>query len=182
VAQRRSTFGPLRKRWAECECDWHTKSENMKNCHLVILKKPYLNDILQGRKSVESRFTRTKRYYFGRVRPGDRLFLKFSSGPVCATAIVSKVKSFKDLTPDRICRIEHQYNCDIKGSSEYWQSKMSCRFGLLVWLRDVERIEPRRIDKKDWRAWVVLTEKENFGLIGYSASKTLHKPCRAGIF
>jgi ASC-1-like (ASCH) protein len=145
----------------------------MTNCHLVILKRPYLDDILQGRKTVESRITRTKRFFFGRVRAGDRLFLKFSSGPVCATAVVSKVKSFDDLTPDRIRRIEHQYNCDIKGSAEYWQSKRSCRFGLLIWLKDVERIEPRWIDKKDWRAWVVLTEKENFGLIGHGAAKPL---------
>jgi hypothetical protein len=42
---------------------------------------------------------------------------------------------------------------------------MSSRFGFLAWLTDVKPIEPVRIHKKDWRAWVVLTEKENFGLL-----------------
>ena len=48
---------------------------------------------------------------------------------------------------------------------EYWQKKADCKFGFLVWLKDVRAIEPVRIHKTDWRAWVVLTEKENFGLL-----------------
>jgi len=137
----------------------------MANCHLVILKKPYLDAILASSKTIESRFTKTKRSYFGRVLPGDKLFLKESSGPVCATAKVAAVKNFENLTPQQIIEIKQQYNHYIKGSEEYWRSKADCRFGVLVWLKDVEPIEPVRIRKKDWRAWVVLTVKENFGLL-----------------
>jgi hypothetical protein len=137
----------------------------MTNYHLVILKKPYLDAILSGRKLIESRFSMTRRYAFGRVLPGDRLFLKVSSGPVCATATVVGVKNFKNLTPKRMTDIKAQYNHDIIGSDTYWQSKADSKFGFLVWLKDVKLIEPVRINKKDWRAWVVLTEKENFGLL-----------------
>ena len=137
----------------------------MANCHLVILKKTYLDAILTSRKKIESRFTRTKRYAFGRVRPGDKLFLKLSSGPVCATAVVAAVKNFDNLTPKQITEIKQRYNHYIIGSDKYWRSKSNCRFGFLVWLKDIKPIEPVRIHKKDWRAWVVLTEEENFGLI-----------------
>jgi len=137
----------------------------MANYHLVILKKPYLEAILDGSKTIESRFTMTRRTHFGRVLLGDKLFLKESSGPVCATAKVAAVKNFENLTPQQIIEIKQQYNHYIKGSEEYWRSKADCRFGVLVWLKDVEPIEPVRIRKKDWRAWVVLTEKENFGLL-----------------
>jgi len=137
----------------------------MAKSHLVILKKPYLDAILEGRKKIESRFTKTKRHAFGRVFPGDTLFLKISSGPVCARATVTAVKNFENLTPGQIIKIKQRYNHYIKGSDEYWQSKMDCRYGFLVWLTDVRTIEPVRINKKDWRAWVVLTEKENFGLL-----------------
>jgi hypothetical protein len=41
----------------------------------------------------------------------------------------------------------------------------------LVWLEDVKSIKPVRINKKDWRAWVVLTEKEEFGLLKTDAAK-----------
>jgi len=137
----------------------------MANCHLVILKKPYLDAILEGRKQIESRFTKTRRYAFGRVLPGDRLFLKESSGPVCAIATVTGVKNFENLTPEKILELKKRYNNDIAGSDQYWQSKMDSKFALLVWLKDARAIEPVRIHKKDWRAWVVLTEKENFGLL-----------------
>jgi len=137
----------------------------MANYHLVILKKPYLDAILQGRKKIESRFTRAKGHGFGRVFPGDKLFLKLSSGPVCATATVAAVKNLQNLTPEQILEIKNRYNQHIAGDEKYWHSKMDCRFGFLVWLKDVETTKPVWINKKDWRAWVVLSEKENFGLL-----------------
>lgn len=143
----------------------------MANYHLVILKQPYLNAILEGRKRIESRFTKTRRYAFGRVEAGDKLFLKVSSGPVCATASVAAVKNFENLTPEKILELKQQYNHDISGGEDYWRSKMDCRFGFLVWLEDVEPIEPVRIDKKDWRAWVVLTKEKDFGLLRIGAPK-----------
>jgi len=137
----------------------------MANYHLVILKKPYLDAILGGQKRIESRFTKTRRYTFGRVLPGDKLFLKVSSGSVCATATAAAVKNFENLTPRQIIEIKQRYNNYIRGSDEYWQSKMNCKFGFLVWLKDIEPLEAVRIHKKDWRAWVILTEEENFGLL-----------------
>jgi len=114
---------------------------------------------------MESRFTMTRRVYFGKVFPGDKLFLKESSGPVCGVATVAAVKNFENLTPERISGLKQQYNLHLKGSDEYWRSKANCRFGMLVRLKDVQPIEPVRISKKDWRAWVILTGKENFGLL-----------------
>jgi ASC-1-like (ASCH) protein len=137
----------------------------MASYHLVILKKYYLDMILEGRKRIESRLYETKHPAFGRVFAGDKLFLKISSGPVCATAIVEKVKTFENLTPERILDLKRRFNHDIGGGDEHWQSKMDSKYCLLVWLKDVKTIEPVRIQKKDWRAWVVLTEKEDFGLL-----------------
>ncbi len=137
----------------------------MANYHLVILKKPYLDAILDGRKPVESRFWKTRRYAFGRVLPGDKLFLKISSGPVCAVATAAAVKNFESLTPKQIAEIKQQYNRYIRGADEYWCNRADCKFGFLVWLKNVRAIEPVRIHKKDWRAWVVLTKQENFGLL-----------------
>ena len=137
----------------------------MHNCHLAILKKPYLDAIRDGRKPVESRFTITRRSPFGQISEGDKIFFKQSSGPVCATASVVKVKSFENLTPAKVLEIKAKYNHLILGSDEYWQSKSDCNFGLLVWLKNVKPIEPVMINKKDWRAWVVLNSRENYGLL-----------------
>ena len=145
----------------------------MANYHLVILKKSYLEAILAGQKRIESRFTKTRREPFGQVLPGDRLLLKVSSGPVCAAATVAAVKIFENLTPGQIIEIKQRYNHYIRGSDKYWQSKINCRFGFLVQLKDVEQIEPVRIHKNDWRAWVILTEKEDFGLLKRGAIKKI---------
>jgi len=145
----------------------------MANYHLVVLKKPYLDAILDGRKQIESRFIKTRREPFGQVLPGDRLLLKVSSGPVCAVATIAAVKFFESLTPGQIMEIKQRYNHYIRGTDKYWQSKINCRFGFLVQLKAVEQIEPVRIHKKDWRAWVVLTAKEDFGLLKRGAIKKI---------
>jgi len=145
----------------------------MANYHLVILKKSYLEAILADQKRIESRFSRIRREPFGRVLPGDRLLLKVSSGPVCAVATVAAVKIFENLTPRQIMEIKQRYNHYIRGSDKYWRSKANCIFGFLVQLKDIEPIEPVRIHKKDWRAWVVLTEKEDFGLLKRGAIKKI---------
>jgi len=139
--------------------------KTMANYHLVILKKSYLEAILGGRKTIESRLSKTRHSPFGQVRAGDKLFLKQSSGPVCAIATAAAVKKYENLTPEQIFKLKERYNDQIKGSDEYWQSKMGCKFAFLVWLEDVKSIEPVRINKKDWRAWVVLTEQQNFDLL-----------------
>ena len=138
----------------------------MPQYHLVILKKPYLDAILAGKKTVESRLMKAKSGPFGKVSAGDKLFLKVSSGPVCATAVVAKVKNFENLTPEKITAIKKQYNRLICGGEDYWQSKMDSSCGFLILLKDVRCISPVYIHKKDWRAWVVLTQESNFGLLG----------------
>lgn len=137
----------------------------MTNSHLVILKRPYLDAILTGRKTIESRFMKTKCAPLGKIATGDRLFFKVSSGPVCATGRAGKVMDFENLTPKRIERMKRTYNDRIVGSEEYWAKKRGCKFGVLVWFEEAKAIEPVWIDKKDWRAWVVLTAENHFGLL-----------------
>jgi len=136
----------------------------MTNSHLAILKKPYLDAILAGEKTVESRFTKTRRPPFGCIAAGDKVLFKVSSGAVCAVGLVSKVVQFAELTPGRIKQIKNKYNKYVLGSEQYWYEKADSKYGTLIWLEKIEAIEAVRINKKDWRAWVVLTAKQNFGL------------------
>jgi len=136
----------------------------MPNYNLAILKKPYLDKIINGQKKIEMRLTKSKIHGFGRVFAGDKIFLKQSSGPVYAIATAEKVENYENLTPKNILKIKRLYNDKILGQNEHWQSKMDSKFGFLVWLKDIKTINPVKISKKDWRAWVVLSEKQNYGL------------------
>lgn len=137
----------------------------MKRAHLVILKKPYLDAIIDGTKTVESRLTKGKIQPFGCIEPGDKLFFKQTSGPVRATAIAAAVKSFENLTPAKIAELKDKYNRYILGNDEYWELKSDCPFCVLTRIESVKLIDPIWINKKDWRAWVVLTKEKNFGLL-----------------
>ena len=139
--------------------------------HLVILKKPYLDAVLDGRKKIESRFARTRIPAYEQVRCGDTLYLKQSSGPVVAVATAVQVNYLTDLTPPRMLELKQRYNGQICGDDYYWQDKMDSRFGLLVWLADVRPITPIRIAKKDWRAWVVLQPGSDYDLLRLAQCK-----------
>jgi ASC-1-like (ASCH) protein len=138
---------------------------SMPNFHLVILKKFYLDKILDGSKHIESRLTKSAVLPFGCVARGDTLFLKESCGPVCAIAQVAAVKQFSNLMPAKISALKAGYNHLIVGAESYWKAKSDCKFAVLLWLKNVRSIKPIRIYKKDWRAWVVLKKPNDFGLL-----------------
>ncbi len=140
----------------------------MAKYHLAILKRRYLEAILGGEKTIESRFTRTNRPPIGQVSAGDTIFFKVVSGPVCIKAMVERVKNFEHLTSGRISNLKKRYNPCICGSNGYWQSKAGSRYGVLVWLKDIKAISPLRIEKKDRLGWVVLSRQTDFGLLNIS--------------
>ena len=137
------------------------------NYHLVILKKPYIDAILAGRKTVESRFYQTNQKWLSQTAADDKLFLKVTSGPVIAMATVAEVRTYDNLNPAQIEQIKAKHNKQILGDEQYWRLKSNARFGLLCRLKDVRPINPRFIRKFDWRAWVVLSKTENFGLVSF---------------
>jgi len=135
------------------------------NNHLVILKKQYIDAILDGSKTIESRLYKGPMPPFGCIAPGDKLYLKVSSGPVCATAEVDAVKSFENLTPAAVQDLKEKYNSRILGADEYWQMKSDSRVAVLVKLKNAQSIPPFNINKKDWRAWALLTPGKDFGIL-----------------
>jgi len=145
----------------------------MPQAHLAILKKRYLDLILSGEKTVESRFMRRAIAPMGKICKGDVVFLKESAGAVVATARAGIVKEFRDLEPEKIAKIRLEYNRFICGETEFWVSVADKKYAMLVELCDVKAIEPVRIKKKDWRAWVVLSDNNNYGLVQSSKFKVL---------
>ncbi len=84
---------------------------------------------------------------------------------VAATAQVKKVLHIKDLTRAEINKLKNDYNHLIGAEAHYYTHKTDCRYAVLIWLEKIESIAPVRIDKNDWRAWVVLNKQNNFGLL-----------------
>ncbi len=127
--------------------------------HVAILLKRYVDLILDGRKTIESRLTKTTREPYQAIAPGERIHFKASSGPYMATAVADRMEFFTNLTPADIDRLQHEHNRGICGDDAYWDWKRDCRYATLVWLRDVQAtgqgpsMEPSR-----GIAWFVLED------------------------
>jgi hypothetical protein len=68
--------------------------------HLAVMVEPYLSFLLQGRKSIESRFSRNAIAPYYQIETGDLVLLKLTGGPVlgCFTAAEPRVQ------PRYLCR------------------------------------------------------------------------------
>lgn len=132
--------------------------------HLAILHKRYLDLILSGNKKIESRLTKIKCVPFSCVEKGDLIYFKQSGGLVRAVAKAGNVLEYKDLTPSGINSFKTKYNGGILGTSDYWRVKKNSRYAVLIWLKNVRQIGPLKIEKTNQQAWIVLNDKNSFGL------------------
>ena len=123
--------------------------------HLAVLVEPYLSFLLQGKKTIESRFSVKRQAPFMRVQNGDILVLKGSSGPVCGVCRVARVWFYR-LGPNTWAEIERYSKELCMDGSAFWIKKKAASFGTLMQVEEVQRLEEFDIRKRDPRAWVVI--------------------------
>lgn len=127
-------------------------------CHLAILLKPYVDMVLDGRKTMESRLTRHPLPPFRCIEPGERIYIKISGGPIAATALAGEVRFFEGMTPRDVQAIRRDHNDGIRGDAGYWQRKKWSRYATLVHLRDVQPASDGPRVRSQGMAWFVLDE------------------------
>ena len=110
--------------------------------HLAVLHRAYLDAVLAGTKTVEARLTQNRSVPFGRIRPGDTVYLKQASGPVRAVAQAGAVRTFENLTPERVDDIRLAHDHLIAGRPDYWQRKRDARYATLIWLESPRPLQP----------------------------------------
>jgi hypothetical protein len=145
----------------EGHSDFVSPSRKRPNCiHLAVFVEPFLQFVLDGRKTVESRFSIHRRPPFGCVRNGDLVLIKESGGPIVAVAEISEVWYYQldreawDVIRTRFAR---QLCVD---DTEFWESKASSYFATLMQIGRVEKLDPLTCSKRDRRGWVVLNGQE----------------------
>ena len=122
--------------------------------HIVILKKKYLNLILEGKKTIESRWAVHKTLPYGRVNIDDTLYLKETGGDVVASARVSDVKTFA-LDSDMVDYIIDTYGEDICINKEN-KERYNKKYCTLIWVSDVKSIEPFKVKKSYGSGWMLM--------------------------
>lgn len=131
------------------------KLEASVGIHLAVFTEPYLTYVLEGKKTVESRFGITRQPPFERVQPGDILVLKRTSGPVCGLCRVASVWYYK-LDARTWPEIERFSEALCMDGSEFWKKRRAASFATLMQIEDVHSLKEFNIAKRDPRSWVIV--------------------------
>lgn len=130
-----------------------------KRVHVAVIFAPYVDLILRGEKTIESRLSVTRRAPFGCAQAGDRLYIKERGGAIRATAIIDRVRFDEDLSPTAVQDLANQYNDQILGPPDYWRSKHNCKYASLLWLTRVESVSfGPRVPAFYGSAWRILPQ------------------------
>jgi len=128
----------------------------MRRTHLAIVAGNYLEKILAGEKTIESRFSLTRCAPFRCVSPEDIVWFKKPGTSILAEAEVQQVKFYEGLSPDDVYAIEGRYHEELRLDPSFLQAKARSKYCTLIFLTGVRPVRPFRIEKKDRRGWVVL--------------------------
>jgi ASC-1-like (ASCH) protein len=121
--------------------------------HIAIMRKEWglIPKILSGEKTIESRWYLSRKNPWNRIKRGDTVYFKNTSGPIVAKASVRKVKEFDSLQPQKVRDILKKYDKggqiglnNVQKNSEFIQNKKFC---ILIFLKNPKKIRPFRIDK-----------------------------------
>jgi len=129
--------------------------------HLAILVEPYLTLILEGKKTIESRFSLNRQTPYERVNRDDILILKRSSGAIEGICRVVDAW-FYHLEAGSWDEIEKFAAALCMDESPFWQGKRKSTYGSLIRIAEVLRTPPWNVSKLDPRGWVTLRKKQVF--------------------
>jgi hypothetical protein len=127
--------------------------------HLALLSEPFLTLLLDGTKTIESRFSRVRCAPYGCLAEGDIVTVKKTGGPILGAFISGPVTSHQ-LTPTRVTELRDQYATRICATDEeFWQHRADCSYATLVDVHHVQALPKMAFPKKDRRGWVQLTPR-----------------------
>jgi hypothetical protein len=124
--------------------------------HLAVFVEPFLRYVLDGSKTVESRFSVNRCAPFGKVSQGDVVLLKRPGGPVVGIARIGTVWSY-ELDEASWAVIRDRFASALRAQdSEFWQRRRGASYATLMLLDKVLALEPIEWEKRDRRGWVVV--------------------------
>jgi hypothetical protein len=149
--------------WSEWSRSLFTGEENV-GIHIAVLVEPYLRFILDGTKTVESRFSRNGCAPFERVTAGDVVLLKRSSGPIVGACVISDVWYYR-LTPGTLGEIRQRFGHGMRPENGFWEERADASFASLMRVAEVRPLPEVHIPKRDRRGWVVLRDQRSPALL-----------------
>jgi hypothetical protein len=130
--------------------------DNGAQLHLAIFVEPYLTFILEGKKTVESRFSSVRCAPYGNVSTGDLILLKKAGGPVSGICRVDSAW-FYEVDRTSLKEIRREFAAQIcAADSDFWSAREGKSFATLISLADVKKLPEFTVNKRDRRGWVTI--------------------------
>ncbi len=131
--------------------------KKIKECtlHLGIFTEPYLTFMLNGEKTIESRFSKNKILPYNQISKDDIVIVKKSSGNVIAYFTIKKVL-FYDLNKVSIDEIKSIYNKQLCVDENFWFVKKNSNYATLIFIDKIVELNPFNINKKGMQTWIKL--------------------------
>lgn len=138
--------------------------------HLAILVEPYLQYILEGKKTIESRFGLRRSAPYGQVHRGDVLLLKRAGGPIVGLCEVGDTWFYR-LDAASWQTIRRDFTAALCAEDPlFWETRSAASFATLMRVRRVRPMGPLPIAKRGRRGWIVLKPSgPHLGIDGGSA-------------
>jgi len=139
--------------------------------HIAIMKKEWglTEKILQGKKSIESRWYKSRRAPWDRIRKGDMVYFKNSGELVSIKAKVRKVMQFSNLTQPKVRRILDRYGAEDgienKEKNKFYQIFKNRKYCILMFLGNPQRTKPFSVKKSGFGSMSAWISVPNIGMI-----------------
>ncbi|MBU4338342.1 ASCH domain-containing protein [Patescibacteria group bacterium] len=135
------------------------KTKNGK--HLAIFTGPFLDLILEGKKTIESRFSKVRCAPYGVVKEGDIVLIKKAGGLVLGEFTVLRVETFNNLNETSLREMAKKYGKDLcaDADKDFWEGRRDSHYATFLYVSKPIRYEkPFSYPKRDKRGWVVIKQ------------------------
>lgn len=135
----------------------HNELEEVKKrtLHLGIFTEPYLTYMLNGKKTIESRFSKNKILPYNKISKEDIVIVKKSSGNIMAYFTIKEILFF-DLNKVSIDEIKSKYSKQLCVDENFWIIKKDSNYATLIFIDKVIELNPFHIDKRGMQTWIKL--------------------------
>lgn len=123
--------------------------------HLAVMAEPYLSYVLEGRKSIESRFSKRAIAPYCQIGAGDLVLLKLTGGPVVGCFTARHVE-FVTLYAGELDRLRRNYSEAICADDEFWAQRTDKRYATLIGVKNHQSLSHAAVAKTDRRGWLLL--------------------------
>lgn len=130
-----------------------------KNLHLAIMIEPYLSLLLNGNKTIESRFSRNKIIPYQKIDKGDIIILKKSGGQIVGLFEADGIDFFNFSNGCKLEYVKEKYNDRLLIKNDFWEEKKDSMYATLIGVNHLVKLKPINLNMANRKSWIILENK-----------------------